>query len=68
MLQVMNDNKKVLGVGDTQTLLYAACKAPVSKLEAVRDDCEDWWNRVREGRAGARVWFLWNSSMLSPWP
>lgn len=45
----MNDDKKLLGVGDTQTLVYAACKAPTNKLEAVLDDCQDWWNRVRPG-------------------
>jgi hypothetical protein len=41
----MDDSTKVAGIGNTQTLVYAACKAPNSKLEAVRDDCEDFWNQ-----------------------
>ena len=41
--KVMDDSTKVAGIGNTQTLVYAACKAPNSKLEAVRDDCEDFW-------------------------
>lgn len=45
ILKVLNDDTKVAGIGNTQTLVYAACKAPNSKLEAVLDDCEDWWNR-----------------------
>ena len=41
--KVMDDSTKVAGIGNTQTLVYAACKAPNRKLEAVRDDCEDFW-------------------------
>lgn len=49
----MDDSTKVAGIGNTQTVVYATCKAPNSKLEAVRDDCEDWWNRVSAAQRSA---------------
>lgn len=60
ILRVMKDDTKVLGVGDTQTLVYAACKAPTNKLEAVLDDCQDWMNQhqVKDETKDKTSW--WN--------
>lgn len=44
---IMDDSTTVAGIGNTQTLLYASCAAPQSKLEAVLDDCQDWWNQAQ---------------------
>ena len=58
--KVMDDSTKVAGVGNTQTLVYAACKAPNNKLEAVLDDCQDWMNQhnVKDETKDATSW--WN--------
>ncbi|KAI8471259.1 MAG: hypothetical protein J3K34DRAFT_235196 [Monoraphidium minutum] len=57
--KVMDDSTKVMGIGDTQTLVYAACKAPLNKLEDVLDDCEDMWNRhqTKDELQDSTSWF-----------
>ncbi|KAF8069531.1 hypothetical protein HT031_001648 [Scenedesmus sp. PABB004] len=57
--KVMDDSTKIAGIGNTQTVVYASCKAPNAKLEGVRDDCEDLWNRhqVKDETKDSTSWW-----------